>query len=797
MDNIQNNLYKSKKLMKSKILIPHNSKLNNFKSNKYFTFDQNTNPNPMKEALIKYREKHQKTNKNDSINKNQQSSTSTIDISKINTKQKLNKNNTIKLDKTLLNYAEPRTKVKEFHKIQPKIIDSFIVDTQDNMDSFFENELNNEYDNENGIYEKKGIIYNNVSAEKYNKTIKMQKNKKKFSLSINDFNDNEETIINENYDEESCYDGFDNNQKQQKTNKDKCTNLHYEKKLHNLTEINDSFFNKNYLNLNNNDINFEYLLMAEKLFNEFMKDIEINKMEIYQNKLSIIKDFLHIFKDENNNKLYNIIDNMSMNNNINIKDLNTINNCLIIKEYLIDQLIFFYTIVLIGLVKKEKNIFYPGILNLCFYFHQNFIIFIYIIVTNIKINYKDNDNDNIEVMNNKKKCIEIVEENKTWLDINNFKKYLQNNNNLSKQTVINLLNQLKYYFHANPININKNNKENICVKNNNINQNESIEKCINFFLSNIKSNQNIKIINFIKEINNYTPINYLLELVKFDKILNHYNENINTDIDNESEEFNIENNSNEEMPKEPFLKPINPKYKYTLVLDLDETLVHYISDNESAYIQIRPGAEEFIKELSEYYEIIIFTAALQTYADLVIDGIDPDGVISDRLYRQHTLNVGNTNIKNLEKLGRDIKHVIIIDNFMDNYSLQPKNGLNIIDFEGNEYDDELEYLKEDLLKLVKLNPDDVRYYLNDIQKSMDKRAIYFQKIQNDNINKNELINDNDETNNMFNDIIKNNSNINSNTNISDNVEDNRNTECLGKVNKKGYSYTEESENVEE
>ncbi len=53
MNNIQINLYKSKKLMKNKILIPHNSKLNNFKSNKYFTLGQNTNPNPMKEALIK------------------------------------------------------------------------------------------------------------------------------------------------------------------------------------------------------------------------------------------------------------------------------------------------------------------------------------------------------------------------------------------------------------------------------------------------------------------------------------------------------------------------------------------------------------------------------------------------------------------------------------------------------------------------------------------------------------------------------------------------------------------------
>ena len=193
--------------------------------------------------------------------------------------------------------------------------------------------------------------------------------------------------------------------------------------------------------------------------------------------------------------------------------------------------------------------------------------------------------------------------------------------------------------------------------------------------------------------------------------------------DNGEDGCNIVDTFNDN-PKPPFLKPISPKYKYTLVLDLDETLVHYISDNDSAYIQIRPGAEEFIKELSEYYEIIIFTAALQTYADLVIDGIDPDGLISDRLYRQHTVSVGNANIKNLEKIGRNIKHVIIIDNFMENFSLQPENGLNIIDFEGNEYDEELEYLKEDLIKLIKLNPDDVRGYLKDIQLIMDKSASF-------------------------------------------------------------------------
>ena len=64
--------------------------------------------------------------------------------------------------------------------------------------------------------------------------------------------------------------------------------------------------------------------------------------------------------------------------------------------------------------------------------------------------------------------------------------------------------------------------------------------------------------------------------------------------------------------------------EYTLVLDLDETLVHFVqgNDDSSNMAQIRPGAKEFIDELSEYFEIVIFTAAKQDYADIVIDGVD-------------------------------------------------------------------------------------------------------------------------------------------------------------------------------
>ena len=45
--------------------------------------------------------------------------------------------------------------------------------------------------------------------------------------------------------------------------------------------------------------------------------------------------------------------------------------------------------------------------------------------------------------------------------------------------------------------------------------------------------------------------------------------------------------------------------------------------------------------------------------------------------------------------------MIIIDNIEDNYQLQPRNGLNISDFEGDENDSELNYLLEDLLCVVK------------------------------------------------------------------------------------------------
>lgn len=107
------------------------------------------------------------------------------------------------------------------------------------------------------------------------------------------------------------------------------------------------------------------------------------------------------------------------------------------------------------------------------------------------------------------------------------------------------------------------------------------------------------------------------------------------------------------MTEEPQLPPqtVENKGKKTLVLDLDETLVHSAfkmpnrydiklsvameSRTFKVYVQKRPGCCEFLTEMSKYYEVIIYTASLSKYADPLMDILDPDRVCSARLFREH------------------------------------------------------------------------------------------------------------------------------------------------------------------
>lgn len=137
--------------------------------------------------------------------------------------------------------------------------------------------------------------------------------------------------------------------------------------------------------------------------------------------------------------------------------------------------------------------------------------------------------------------------------------------------------------------------------------------------------------------------------------------------------------------KLPFLPPV-PDNTFCLVLDLDETLVHYQELSDGGQFLVRPYAEQFIQEMSKHYEIVIFTAALQDYADFILDIIDNNSTIKHRLYRQHTsLHEGST-VKDLSKLGRNLAKTLIIDNLPENFSIQPENGIYIQSWFGEPED---------------------------------------------------------------------------------------------------------------
>ena len=130
--------------------------------------------------------------------------------------------------------------------------------------------------------------------------------------------------------------------------------------------------------------------------------------------------------------------------------------------------------------------------------------------------------------------------------------------------------------------------------------------------------------------------------------------------------------------KPPFLPEIDTKYKFTLVLDMDETLVHFFFTTIKGMFFIRPYCLEFLNELNNYYEIVTFTAGIKDYADNILNLLDiNDNIIKYRLYRPHVTIAGFTSYKDLQLLGRDLKKIIIIDNLRENFKLQPDNGLFI------------------------------------------------------------------------------------------------------------------------
>ncbi|OMH78749.1 hypothetical protein AX774_g1331 [Zancudomyces culisetae] len=142
-----------------------------------------------------------------------------------------------------------------------------------------------------------------------------------------------------------------------------------------------------------------------------------------------------------------------------------------------------------------------------------------------------------------------------------------------------------------------------------------------------------------------------------------------------------------------------------LVLDLDETLLHssfrpvenpdFIvpvmleGQEHNVYVAKRPGVDTFLREMSKYYELVVFTASLSMYADPVLDLLDSARVVTHRLFRE-SCNLYNGNyVKDLSRLGRPLTSSIIIDNSPTSYAFHPENAIAITTWFNDPHDSEL------------------------------------------------------------------------------------------------------------
>ncbi|KAJ1284427.1 hypothetical protein BS78_03G203400 [Paspalum vaginatum] len=177
-----------------------------------------------------------------------------------------------------------------------------------------------------------------------------------------------------------------------------------------------------------------------------------------------------------------------------------------------------------------------------------------------------------------------------------------------------------------------------------------------------------------------------------------------------------------DSPSRLLKTPVRRKHA-TLVLDLDETLVHSTLDhcdnadftlevffnmkNHTVYVRKRPYLKMFLEKVAQMFELVIFTASQRIYAEQLIDRLDPDGTyISRRIYRESCIFSDGCYTKDLTILGVDLAKVAIIDNTPQVFQLQVDNGIPIKSWFDDPSDQELVELLPFLESLV--DSEDVR-----------------------------------------------------------------------------------------
>ena len=690
---------------------------NNERESFQFLVNQAYRNRDLSDSFSKYYESHTRS-REQSMRKNEKNNQNISTEKKYNSRNKILSLMKSPENKSVTNIYENNNLKTEFNqekKVPSRNIKTINLKANTNKRKFISSE---------NLYVIKKVIINNNNSSFY---IKNKKNNKT-NININDINNNINNIDSEKKNGKHVNSNNENKvEKENENNIDNDNNDITEDKkniciqnyilINNLKVVN----NKNSHNIHhksktiNNDKIYSFSSIIEsQSFIPNVYDIDLEILYILDEKMITI-----INKINNYQKCKNECDNYIQyyfNEKIYDKIVNFFTNKKNISSYIKMDILCFFLLYDISSSSffNQTAILLKTIINII---HTNYLIIIYYIISLVKINNNKSNNSNLL------KMIKLLENEPTIIQLKNKEK---DEHSILKIIANNLKNINNYY---------KMVIDNIYGKYNNI-----IEDNIKFPNCNkntelIKLKFKYKFINIIssfffeayKSIYNYD----FNELQIFYNLYLKQNKEINN-----IEKSQINNKIIYYLPK------IKDCYKYSLVLDLDETLIsfqkNYYNNNTNNFINLlntrlilRPGLFEFLQNMKQYYELILFSSGTCDYVDPIVRLIEKNKKFFEFvLYRQHiSFDERGQYFKNLNLLNRNLRNIIIVDDIERNFKFHKENGICIKPFYGDfERDKNILNLLAQILIKIRINADES----GDIRISLkkEKNSVIYSKVAN-------------------------------------------------------------------
>jgi len=133
--------------------------------------------------------------------------------------------------------------------------------------------------------------------------------------------------------------------------------------------------------------------------------------------------------------------------------------------------------------------------------------------------------------------------------------------------------------------------------------------------------------------------------------------------------------------------------------------------------------DKFLRELGQYYEIVLFSPSLMGVAEPVVASLDKNGYIMHHLFREATRFINGSHVKDISMLNRNVNRIIVIDDDPREVQLHQQNLLRVKPYDDptDREDKTLENIIPMLIEIAKENHKDIPMLLNQFRRENGER----------------------------------------------------------------------------